>query len=119
MIDITSFEDGVVRITITEKLQQGDFASITPVIDSLIEMKGNLKLLVDATQFDGWENKQAAEEHFAFVKTHHQKVDRIALITGHLWQEWIAISANVFVHPEIKTFDSDELEQAEAWLDEK
>jgi hypothetical protein len=51
-----------------------------------------------------------------FVKDHKSKVRRIALIAGHDWQHWIAVIVNVFVHPEIKAFGSEQEDAARRWL---
>jgi hypothetical protein len=49
--------------------------------------------LINASNFGGWENMARFERHVGFVKDHHRKVGRIAVITGHDWQgkalQWI------------------------------
>jgi energy-converting hydrogenase Eha subunit G len=50
------------------------------------------------------------------VKSHHKNVERLAVVAGHMWQHWLAALAQVFVHPKIKVFDKDQIEDAREWL---
>ncbi len=72
--------------------------------------------MVDASRFEGWDNFDAAEQHFGFVKGHHEKVERLAIVAGHMWQHWLAALARVFVHPHIKVFDKNQVGEARKWL---
>jgi len=116
MIHINSFADNTLKIEVSGKLEEDDFKKITPGIDEAIKLHGSLKLLIDATAFDGWSSMHAASQHFSFVRNHHQKIERIALIADHEWQHWVVGVASVFVHPEIKIFDKDHATAAETWL---
>lgn len=118
MIEITSTNSNIVTIKVAGELQHNDFKKITAKVDSVIKKHKTINILMDATGFDGWESKQVAGEHFTFIKEYHHKVDRIALVSGHLWQQWLGGFANVFMHPKIKTFDADERKEAEKWLTE-
>ena len=84
MIKIDTVSGNVLRITAPEKLKANDFQQMAPQVDSIIRKFGKVRLLLDATAFNGWENISTFEHHAAFVKNHQQKVDRIAVIVG----EW-------------------------------
>jgi len=118
MLHIEKLSDGVLEIRPTGKLQESDFRSLAIQIDGWIKSSGHLRLLVNATAFEGWADTHAASEHFRFVRDHHEKVDRIALLAGHEWQHWIASFAAHFVHPELRVFKATERTQAMAWLQE-
>lgn len=79
----------VLRITAPEQLKADDFPQIAPQVDSIISRYGKIRLLIDATAFEGWENMAAFETHAGFVKDHQEKVDRIAIIIAHDWQRWL------------------------------
>ena len=51
-----------------------------------------------------------------FVKEHHHKIARLALISAHDWQRWFAHGVGIFLDPEIKVFKKDEMDKAVAWL---
>jgi len=68
MIQTEVIADRVLKITVPEKLKAGDFRVLAPQIDSLLQQQGNIRLLVDASNFGGWEDIAAFEKHIGFVK---------------------------------------------------
>lgn len=116
MIEIKSLEDNMLQATATGKIDAGDFSSIISRIDNIIKENGSIRLLLDGSDFDGWESTDAMKEHLSFVKDHQSKVEKIALLAGHEWQHWLAHGVGLFVHPEIKVFDKDAMLEAKVWL---
>lgn len=116
MIKAEPLAANALKIVAPEKLQAGDFRAIAPQVDSLIGQHGAIRLLIDASALKGWENSEALEEHARFVKDHQSKVERIAVITGHEWQRWLAAAVNIFLHPEIRAFDKGQESEARQWL---
>ena len=116
MIKIEDDTGNLIRVTVTDKLGADDFQKLGAVADALIQKHGTVRLLLDGTHFQGWENLEAAEAHFGFVKNHHHNVERLAVIAGAEWQHWMAAMAGFFLHPVIKVFDKGELEAAQNWL---
>lgn len=108
--------DNILKIKVSEKLKESDFTALAPQTDAMIREYGHIRLLIDATAFNGWSDMEAARKHFAFVRDHQKKIERVALIAGHAWQHWIAGMASVFVHPDIKVFDNGRQAEAEEWL---
>ena len=76
MIKTEIISDNVLRITAPEKLKADDFRQIAPQVDSIISQYGKIRLLIDASGFNGWENIAAFENHAGFAKNHQQKVAR-------------------------------------------
>ena len=99
-----------------EKLKADDFRQIAPQIDSLISKNGKIRLLIDASGFNGWENIEAFENHVGFVKNHQQKVERIAVIAAHDWQHWLIAMVRIFVHPEVRAYDKNHESEALQWI---
>jgi hypothetical protein len=116
MIKTDSISANGLKITIPHKLKADDFTQIAPLIDSVISQHGNIRLLIDASGFEGWENIEAFEKHIGFVKNHQQKIERIALIAGHEWQHWLISLVKMFVHPEVKAFDKSHENEALHWI---
>lgn len=116
MIKLEALSGRIIKLVAPEKLTALDFDTIEPQADALIRDFGSLRLLIDATQLTGWENLTAFERHMGFVKLHHHKVDRIAVLIGHDWQKWIASMAGFFLHPEIRAFEPDKESDALTWL---
>ena len=70
-----------------------------------MKQQDKIRLLIDASRLEGWENIAALENHAAFVKAHQQEVERIAVIARHEWQHWLVGAVRVFLHPDVKVFD--------------
>jgi SpoIIAA-like len=106
----------VLRILVPDKIKADDFRQIAPQIDSIINQYGKIRLLIDASGFNGWENIAAFENHAGFVKNHQQKVDRIAVIVAHDWQHWLVGAVRMFVHPEVRAYDKGHENEALKWI---
>ena len=116
MIKTETLSANGLKVTVPHKLKADDFTQIAPQIDSLISQHGNIKLLIDASGFEGWENIEAFEAHAGFVKNHQQKIERIAVIAGHEWQHWLVGMVRMFVHPEVRAFDTSHQKEALDWI---
>lgn len=68
------------KITTPEKLKADDLQRMAPQVDSLTNRFGKIRLVIDASEFNVWENVAAFENHAKFKKKHQQKVDRIGII---------------------------------------
>ncbi len=118
MIKIEEVAPGVLRVVAPVTLTADDFAELVPKVESIIKQGGKIRLLIDASHLQGWENIAALEKHAAFVKTHQQKVERIAVIAAHEWQHWLVGAVKVFLHPEVKVFDRADADEALRWIAE-
>jgi hypothetical protein len=116
MIKIAVVSGNVVKVTAPEKLKADDFREITPQINSIMAQHGKIRLLVDLSGFKGWENMEAFENHTSFIKTHYQKIERIAVVVGHEWQRWLAGAIKVFLHLNMKVFDKNHEDEALRWI---
>jgi uncharacterized protein YbjT (DUF2867 family) len=116
MIKIEEVAPGVLSVVAPETLTGDDFATLAPKVDSIIKQRGKIRLLIDASHLKGWDNIAALEKHAAFVKTHQQIVERIAVIAAHDWQHWLVGAVKVFLHPEVRVFDTADATEALRWI---
>jgi hypothetical protein len=116
MIKTELISTNALRISLPDKVNADDFHKIAPQIDSLIRQYGTVRLLIDASGFNGWENIQAFETHAGFAKHHQQKVERIAVIAAHDWQHWLIAAVRIFVHPEARAYDKSHERDALQWI---
>lgn len=116
MIEIKNEDSKLIEISVKDTLESEDFCKLGEIADNLIKKHGNVRVIVDASNFNGWANIDAAEKHFGFVKDHHQKVERLAIIVGHMWQHWVVAMARVFLHPDVKLFDKGQVKEARQWI---
>jgi len=56
MIKIEVISGNAVKVKAPDKLKADDFLEIAPQIDSLIKQHGQIRLLIDASEFSGWES---------------------------------------------------------------
>jgi len=118
MLTIKHDRGNLVEVAVTGTMKSEDFKEFGEKADAVIKEYGDIRVLIDASGFNGWDNLDAAEHHFSFVKKHHEKVERLAIVAGHTWQHWLAAMVRVFVHPEVKIFDKDQVEEARKWVKE-
>lgn len=118
MLTIKHDTGNLVELTVVGTLKVEGFKELAEKADEIIKEHGTVRVLIDATGFDGWDNLEAAKKHFGFVKTHHEKVERLGIIAGHMWQHWLAAMAQIFVHPKLRVFDKDQVEEAKKWIKE-
>ena len=63
-------------------LTESDFDAVAAVIDPYLEANGALNgLIIYTKDFPGWDTFGAMLKHFKFVRSHHQKLSRVALVT--------------------------------------
>lgn len=116
MIKIEKIGQNIIQISLPQKIEETDFPAIAKEVDVFIQQNGTINLLIDASSFSGWEDSNAIKSHMNFVKEHHHKIHRIALMSGHIWQQWIAQSVGIFLIPEIKIFEKNQIAEAKDWL---
>jgi hypothetical protein len=116
MITTENISANVLKIIVPNKLKADDFNQMAPQIDSLIRQHKKIRLLIDASQFNGWDNIEAFENHLQFVKIHQDKIERIAAIVGHEWQHWLIGMIRIFVHPEVRAYEKSQGKEALQWI---
>ena len=116
MIKTEIVSGNVLKIIVPKKLKADDFLQVAPQIDSIIGRYGKIRLFIDGSGFHGWENAAAFEHHAGFIKTHQQKIERIAVIASHDWQHWLIGAVRIFLHPEVKAYDAAQETEALQWI---
>jgi hypothetical protein len=104
------------RLIAPKKLKAEDFRQLRPQIDSLISRHGKIRLLIDGSGFDGWENIAALQAHAGFIRSRQQKIERIAVIARHNWQHWVIGAVRMFLHPEVRAYDRNHENEALQWI---
>jgi hypothetical protein len=118
MIKFEPIAANALRIVLSQNLTEADFRLLSPQVDAMIDRAGRIRLLIDASQFDGWESFMAFELHSGFVKTHQMFVDRLAVIAGHGWQRWLVDTMRMFLHRDAKVFDPGQEGEAVRWIED-
>ena len=118
MLKVNIDEENLVLILEPEdSLSESDFQSVAKVVDPLIEKYGQLNgIVIHTKSFPGWDSFAAFSSHLSFVKNHHQKIARIAIVTDSLMGDFAEKIASHFVNAKIKSFSYQEFEKAKSWV---
>ncbi|NVD07695.1 STAS/SEC14 domain-containing protein [Vibrio sp. JPW-9-11-11] len=97
------------------KLTHEDYEAIVPVLDATIEKVNlkHLKMLVDITEFSGWELRAAWDDFQLGLKI-GVTIEKIAIYGDKNWQELAAKIASWFIAGEVKAFGN--YDSAVNWL---
>jgi hypothetical protein len=116
MIKTEAMSPCALKVVPSEKLTEADFQGLAQRVDPMITNCGHVRLLIDLSGFNGWENYAAFQTHASFIKSHQRSVERIAVIVGHGWQHWVVDTVRMFLHPEARAFDKSREDEAQRWV---
>ena len=107
----------ILHVRPTSALQQEDFARLARAVDPHIEATGTLAgLIVEAPGFPGWDSLAAMAAHFRFVRDHHRRIRRVAVVTDAALGDLAEKLASHFVAATIRHFPAGQLEAARRWI---
>ena len=111
-------EEGILVVRPQGKLTKEDFAALTKEADAYIEARGGLKgLMIVLGAFPGWEDFEGFASHVRFVRDHHRKISRVAVVSDSTLLAFAPKLANHFVSAEVRPFDGAERAAALAWIE--
>jgi SpoIIAA-like len=95
-------------------------ARFARTVDPYIEATGDLRgLIVEASAFPGWDGFGAMAAHFRFVRDHHERIKRIAIVTDAPLGNLVEKLASHFVAATSKHFPAGEIRAAEQWINSR
>ena len=101
-----------------EPLTAADFDAIAAAIDPIIEADGELDgLIIHTRDFPGWESFGDMLAHLRFVRDHHQRIEKVALVTDAGIATLAQKVAEHFVAAEVRQFGFEQLDAAVKWVD--
>jgi hypothetical protein len=111
--------DGLLVLRPKGRLETADFERLAQQVDPDIEAHGKLHgLMIEAEAFPGWEAVAALVAHLRFVRDHHRKIERIAVVSGSTVLTAAPRIASHFVRADLRHFSQAQREAALAWLTE-
>ena len=109
---------GIAVLTPQGKLEASDFERVGREIDPFIKTHDRLDgLMVHAKNFPGWADVSTLVKHIQFIKNHHRKVRRVAIVSDGGFAKIVPAIARHFVAAEIRQFPFDEIDSALTWLE--
>ena len=118
MLDHTlDAKNSILFIRPKSSLSESDFVRLAKTVDPHIAAGGALGgIIIESPEFPGWESFGAMAAHFRFVRDHHKKIRRVALVTDSALGSVAENLASHFVSAEIKSFRSGDLDVAKQWV---
>ena len=111
-------ERGILILEPRGPLQASDFSALAAVVDPYIEQHGDLNgLLINAPSFPGWDDFAALLSHLRFVRDHHRRIRRIAVVSESTFLSVAPKIAKHFVSAEVRTFGVAARAAALDWLE--
>ena len=108
---------GVLVLHPKGELEAADFERVSAEIDPYIEKAGGLNgLMIDAEHFPGWDDFAAFSSHMRFVREHHSKIRRVAIVTADRIVSALPRMASHFVDAEVRAFAMGERDEALLWV---
>ena len=109
--------EGILVIEPISALSVEDFRDLASSVDTYLTEHHSLHgMLIHARNFPGWESFAGLSAHLKFVREHHRKIERIALVTDSPLGTVAPALAKHFVSAQIRRFAYAELEEALVWL---
>jgi hypothetical protein len=110
--------EGILLITPGSPLEASDFKKLAQEIDPYIEEHGKLHgLMIDADSFPGWKDFAGLLAHLRFVSNHHQKIQKVAVVSDSGFLSYGPKIASHFVQAELKHFPGSQKDDALRWLE--
>ncbi len=109
--------EGILIITPESRLEAADFEKVAQEIDPYIEANGKLHgVMIDAKSFPGWKDFAGLVAHLKFIKNHHQKIQKLAVVSDSSFLSFAPKIASHFIQAEVKHFSHTQREEALRWL---
>jgi hypothetical protein len=115
-LEFNKEEDGrVVMVRVRDKLVKEDYERFVPEVERLIEAHGKIRVLFKMEDFHGW-MANALWEDIKFDVKHFNDIERVAMVGEKKWQQWMSGFCKPFTTAKIRYFESNEAEEARAWI---
>jgi hypothetical protein len=109
--------EGIVVLKPNASLSKEDFVGLSASVDAYLADHASIRgVLIHAEAFPGWENFAGFTAHIRFVHNHHQRIERVALVTDSPVARVAEALAKHFTAADIRHFPFADYEKALNWL---
>ena len=110
-------DEGVLVLMPDGPLEAGDFETLTTHVDAYIAGNGTLHgVMIKARTFPGWKDFAALLAHLRFVKDHHRKIEKVAVVADGGAANVMPHMASHFIKAEVRHFHPSHEDAAWKWL---
>ena len=111
------YDDGILMLKPEGPLEAQDFEALASNVDAYLDGHGTLRgVMIQAHEFPGWKDFGALVAHLKFVRLHHRKIEKVAVVSDSSVATVIPHIANHFIHAQIKHFEAAQQSAAWSWL---
>ena len=110
-------ESGIIDVTINGRVTEDDYHRIIPQIEAFIQNQPNqkIKILEIIKKYDGFDFS-VLSKGFKFDMAHLKNYQKCAVVSDSGWIGPLSRLAGMMVSCDIRTFKTNELEEARNWL---
>ena len=109
--------EGILVLKPNAPLTEEDFGGLSATVDSYLSDHAKLHgVLIHTRKFPGWENFGGFTAHMHFVREHHKKVERVAVVTDSQIAGIAESLGNHFTSAEVRHFPFPDDVKALDWL---
>ncbi len=118
MLDFSiMMQQGILVLEPQTPLAKEDFSGPNIAADAYLADHAQLRgVLIHAKAFPGWKDFAGFTTHMRFVREHHKKVARVAVVTDSPLAEILESLGIHFISAEVKHFPYRDVEDALDWL---
>jgi hypothetical protein len=110
-------ERSILHVQPKSAIEADDFVKVAGAVDPYIEATGGLAgLVIEAPSFPGWKSFGAMVNQFRFIRDHHKRIGKVAVVTDSHLGDVAEHLASHFVSAEIKHFPAGQTEAAREWI---
>ena len=111
---------GVLVLQPKGALQMEDYVKLAEKVDHYLLNHERLhSVVIHSKDFPGWTNFSALLSHLRFVRQHHEKVEKIALVTDTALADAAKVILEHFIKAELKHFAYSDYSNALAWAQQR
>lgn len=110
-------QHGVLLLDVKNPFCAEDFKAISDIIDPYYSSKGELRgLIVNSKKFPHWTSSVNRLEYIEFASNNHHKFKKAALGMGGFFIKILLRIAKSRIHPQVKMFKYQQIDQAQDWI---
>ncbi len=119
MVDSEILPSGILVLRPSGPISTDDIESVRAKVDAFLADHDKLAgLMIETDGFPGWKDFGGMASHLRFVRDHHRKIPRVAMVCDCRVLAALPKLARHFIHAEFRRFDAGESDAALAWLSE-
>ena len=108
--------DNLLYVQVSDLVTKEEIQQIAKTADELIEKQGKINILAELKEFKGYNTLSAFFEDFHYGVTHRDSFNKLAVVGENKIEEMMVKLSSLFMHGEIKYFESNNLNEALSWV---